>query len=78
MNTNEHSNIQSALACVIIVLNVIMNSLVIAVVARYPQLREDRTTLFMFLLPGLHTCPSTPLWLWNKAGSCGHGWIISE
>ncbi|KAK2193194.1 hypothetical protein NP493_14g07102 [Ridgeia piscesae] len=28
----------------------IMNSLVIAVIARYPQLREDRTTLFMFSL----------------------------
>ena len=27
-----------------------MNSLVIAVIARYPQLREDRTTLFMFSL----------------------------
>ena len=31
-------------------MNVIMNSLVIAVIARYPQLREDRTTLFMFSL----------------------------
>ena len=39
-----------AVICVIIVLNVIMNSLVIAVIARYPQLREDRTSLFMFSL----------------------------
>ena len=50
MNTNEQSNIQFAIFCVIIILNVIMNSLVIAVIARYPQLREDRTTLFMFSL----------------------------
>ena len=39
-----------AVICVIIVLNVIMNSLVIIVIARYPQLREDRTSLFMFSL----------------------------
>ena len=39
-----------AVICVIIVMNVIMNSLVIAVIARYPQLREDRTSLFMFSL----------------------------
>ena len=34
----------------VIVTNVILNSLVIAVIARYPQLREDRTTLFVFSL----------------------------
>ena len=31
-------------------LNIVMNVLVIAVIARYPQLREDRSTLFMFSL----------------------------
>ena len=32
------------------VLNIVTNVLVIAVIARYPQLREDRSTLFMFSL----------------------------
>ena len=50
MNRNEYSYIKTPVICVIIILNVIMNSLVIAVIARYPQLREDRTTLFMFSL----------------------------
>ena len=50
MNINEYSYIKTTVICVIIILNVIMNSLVIAVIARYPQLREDRTTLFMFSL----------------------------
>ena len=50
MKTNEYSYIKTAVICVIIILNMIMNSLVIAVIARYPQLREDRTTLFMFSL----------------------------
>ena len=50
VNTNEYSNTKSAVICAIIVMNVIMNSLVIAVIARYPQLREDRTSLFMFSL----------------------------
>ena len=50
MNPDEYSFIKTAVICVIIILNVIMNSLVIAVIARYPQLREDRTTLFMFSL----------------------------
>lgn len=30
--------------------NIVLNSIVIAVISRYPQLREDRTTLFMFSL----------------------------
>ena len=34
----------------IMVMNVIANSIVIAVIAKYPQLREDRSTLFMFSL----------------------------
>ena len=50
VNSKEYSDVKVAVVCVIITLNVIMNSLVIAVIARYPQLREDRTTLFMFSL----------------------------
>ena len=50
VSTIEYSNTKLAVICVIIILNVIMNSLVIAVIARYPQLREDRTSLFMFSL----------------------------
>ena len=50
VTSTEYSDVKVAVVCVIIVLNVIMNSLVIAVIARYPQLREDRTTLFMFSL----------------------------
>ena len=50
VNPDEYSFIKTAVICEIIILNVIMNSLVIAVIARYPQLREDRTTIFMFSL----------------------------
>ena len=50
MNTKGYPGVKVAVICVIIILNVIMNSLVIAVIARYPQLREDRTSLFMFSL----------------------------
>ena len=50
MNTKGYPGVKATVICVIITLNVIMNSLVIAVIARYPQLREDRTTLFMFSL----------------------------
>ena len=39
-----------AIISTVIVLNIIMNSLVIAVMVRYPALREDRTALFMFTL----------------------------
>ena len=35
---------------IMIVLNITLNGLTIAVIARYPQLRDDRTTLFMFSL----------------------------
>ena len=35
---------------IMIVLNITLNGLTIAVIARYPQLRDDRTTLFIFSL----------------------------
>ena len=50
IHKNEYAYIKTGVICVIIILNVVLNSLVIAVIARYPQLREDRTTLFMFSL----------------------------
>ena len=50
MKTNEFYDTKPAVISSVIVMNVIMNSLVIAVITRYPQLREDRTTLFMFSL----------------------------
>ena len=50
MNTKGYPGVKATVICVIITLNVIMNSLVIAVIACYPQLREDRTILFMFSL----------------------------
>ena len=48
-NTVFH-DVKPALISGIILMNVIMNSLVITVIARYPELREDRTTLFMLSL----------------------------
>ena len=50
MNMKEYSYIKTTVICIVIILNVIMNSFVIAVIARYPPLREDRTTLFKFSL----------------------------
>ena len=50
MNTKGYPGVKVAVICVIIIFNVIMNALMVAVIARYPQLREDRTTLFMFSL----------------------------
>ena len=50
MNMKEYSYFKTTVISIIIILNVIMNSLVIAVIARYPQLLEDRTTIFMFSL----------------------------
>ena len=47
MEANEYSDVKTAVISIVIVMNVIANSLVIA---KYAQLREDRTTLFMFSL----------------------------
>ena len=35
---------------IMVILNIALNGLTIAVIARYPKLRDDRTTLFMFSL----------------------------
>ena len=79
MKWNELSDIKAAAICVIIVLNVILNSLVIAVIARYPQLREDRTTLFMFSLSvaDLHAHQRRPV-LREIAGNHRRSWFPSE
>ena len=49
-NAVEFYDTKPSVISAIIVFNVITNSLVIAVIARYPQLRDDHTTLFMFSL----------------------------
>ena len=50
MDDSELSIVKTVIICTVIVLNIIMNCLVIAVIVRYPALREDRTTLFVFSL----------------------------
>ena len=50
MHTITFDDTKVVVICIIIILNVIINSLVIAVISRNLQLGEDRTTLFMFSL----------------------------
>jgi len=50
MDPNQVQSIKSVVICTVIVLNITLNSIAIAVIARYPQLREDRTALFVFSL----------------------------
>ena len=50
MDVLYFSDIKPVMISIVIILNVTLNSLVIAVIVRYPQLREDRTTLFMISL----------------------------
>ena len=50
MDRNQVHAIKSVVVCTVIVLNITLNSIAIAVIARYPQLREDRTALFVFSL----------------------------
>ena len=47
MDAYEFSDVKPVIISAVIVLNIITNCLVIAVIARYAALREDRTTLFM-------------------------------
>ena len=72
MDTSEFDDTKVVVIYIIIILNVIINSLVIAVIARYPQLREDRVTLFMFSLslsdlPSGCTCMPTSAFLCSRA-----------
>ena len=50
MDAYEFEDAKPVIISTVVVLNIVMNSLVIAVIARYPVLREDRTGLFMFSL----------------------------
>ena len=50
MDASDFDDVKTLTICVVIVVNITLNSLVIAVIARYRQLREDRTTLFVFSL----------------------------
>ena len=50
MDANTFDDIRTATISLVIIMNITLNVLVIAVIVRYPQLREDRTTLFMFSL----------------------------
>ena len=50
MDTHDYEDFKPAVISAMIVADISLNLLVIAVIARYPQLREDRSTLFMFSL----------------------------
>ena len=50
MDINDIDDMKPAVISTVIVTNILLNSLVIAVIARYPQLREDRSALFVFSL----------------------------
>jgi len=50
MDTAEYSIAKPAVISAVIITNILLNSTAIAVILRYPQLREDHTTLFMFSL----------------------------
>ena len=50
MDTDEYVLAKPVFISVIIIANILLNSTVIFVIVKYPQLREDRTTFFMFSL----------------------------
>ena len=50
MDIYEYNDVKAVVISAVVVLNIIMNGLVIALVARYPALRQDRTALFIFSL----------------------------
>ena len=50
MSDLEFDDVKPFIIVAIIVLNLALNSLVIAVIVKHPQLREDRTTLFIVSL----------------------------
>ena len=50
MDLGEFHDVKPVIISAVIIMNITLNSIVIAVIAKYPQLREDRTTLFMFSL----------------------------
>ena len=50
MDARDFDDIRTVTISVVIITNVTLNLLVIVVLAKYPQLREDRTALFVFSL----------------------------
>ena len=50
MTVSDFDEIKTVMISVVIITNSSLDLLVIAVIVRYPQLREDRTALFMFSL----------------------------
>ena len=50
MDVTDFDDIKPVIISVVIVLNITLNVIVVAVIVKYPQLREDRTTLFMLSL----------------------------
>ena len=50
MDATEYDDFRPIVISVMIILNTLLNVTAIAVIIRYPQLREDRTMLFVFSL----------------------------
>ena len=50
MDEADINYLKTLMISIVITLNLIFNTIVIAVFAKYPQLREDRTNMFMFSL----------------------------
>ena len=50
MEQTDFDDIKTVVISAVIVLNITLSVLVIAVIVRHPQLREDATTLFMLSL----------------------------
>ena len=50
MNATDFDDMKPVIISAVVVMNVTLNVLVIAVIARYPQLREDRSALFLLSL----------------------------
>ena len=50
MNATDFDDMKPVIISAVVVMNVTLNVLVIAVLARYPQLREDRSALFVLSL----------------------------
>ena len=59
MDLGEFHDFKPVIISAVIIMNITLNSIVIAVITKYPQLREDRTTLFMFSLT-----------IWDFAAGC--------
>ena len=50
MTQTDFDTLKPIVISAVIITNIVLNFIAIAVIAKYPQLREDRTTLFMFSL----------------------------